>query len=1791
MSDVLNDQWSNITADPRWEQIKAERPAYAQRIVRVFAQTIANKYGVSGSSPEMRQFLQDNLSSTPSTQLNVLDRAANALPYMDEDAENIGEGNRNTLTGSLLSDELPDLTAVPQGLVGMARDTRDTLGNVASDLAHGNVTGMGSGAKAMAENMLGQMADPAGILLGYGAGKLASLPLTAAAESVARVAPRAASVMRAVEPAVTGAVGNAAVGAAVPFAQGRTPTMADLTTPMLLGALPGALAGMGQRGVRPGMRAPEAPPEAGTSEAPPSAGPDGGPSSGFTPPEPEEGPRMSYEDFQSSKGQSQSAPPPPEPDSSASGSGSARSGRRPRWNGDINQPPPDGASQEDWSDWRQAYDDYQAWTTERAQREAEYQRQNEEYARKTQEWAEQARQQAEARQQAKDAQAAETARQQAAEQARQAEEAAQATPDPEEAPGSAGASNFDFAARKAEVQRFIDQNPSMEALFKKALSKSNNDISKSEAALLANSKYGQKFIDIARMKNLTNQGATFNSWIQDEADQGLITKHYSTLKKAIHTAESSKLRLEQLPDELASWKTIMAKLVKGEEASATPEGALGAPLLEAGGRVARKLGKAAREAYAEATQHVAAHYAKHLKILAQGAGPDAAQPLAGLVAGEHGSFDHIELARQAVQQVKDLHDKFRRVKAAADGVRQHDAPIIEAFKSAQAQRDAAEAAFKRDRSTPNREALAAAESGAHAAYQAFEPHAKAVIEAIRRAEEAEGFKTSDLPRSVGLAYSALQPGVEANHPEALALHAKLGKIVNGGALGAAGVPVRGGAYRDIVNQLAPKYDLAGQQFKQIQDPGLATRQDERAQARQGEALQNGNNYTDPADVRVKGHAITSEPPMAGTTYTPKGARPGAIVNPVDAAIRAGQAAVHGTKQAARAVLDGVVRMLDHYEGTPVYHALAHVYKLANDAFLLGANKTARLISSTVLGRALTDLARRIGPDNPVLNTLGRFFISDYGVPPEIRARWHDDIGPEVHGEAGRLRELAKDLLDRYQRGDIDIHRLNDLGREVGDPRSPGPRSPEGESIAQMINHFRHESNFVGALSDESLQNHMAGYLPRIYRDKPAMAGLFRAIDKVMHGYYRRGTGKTMSVRDWQTLSQDWVESPYGPANARGKYTHVYNAQGQMRVVAKDKAGDYLGHWEFERFTGPHAEKLGQLESKIIPGLERDLLVARHGNQPTDRLQERLDDAKHLFLDLLEDPQTKIKAHRDYTLAESAGMGQDHNIIAGLMKFADQWEHDMRSGKFLKELADDPSISQQAPMPAPGKPVPDKPGYTYFGYDQTKGKNVLRWGKLAGHYVRDDVASFLKLNFDHTGFLSKVKKYTGVNLAKKVNTLYNQNYFLNNFMVNVPSLVMRGGNINDIFRALQDSRDKSPLFVQAVRRGIIRQHTLTTELGLAYDRAFPSYGPGGMWQALKDLPGKFEHSAADFAAATDDVFRLALLRSRLAHGESFEQAARAALDGFYDPRKVTAPAVHILEAFWTMFPKPMWYTASLFLQTLADNPLALLLLGAGVWTLNKTAAAMAGVKDDDGLQALLRPHLQGFGNKLMLPTRDKFNRPQLIGTQAWNPVQSAYADDSAGLQVDVPFTRGMGDNGAPVRLGLPKGLMPSNPLISLGVVAMGRNPSNGHRFVDDVDNTAAQYLAQSYIPKALQKDLPRLYDALLGRESANHMTYTPEQALGNFVGLTTQPLDIPVEASRMANRMKAQEAAIGTKMSSVRIQAQADPKNITSYMPEMLRLQKQLQDIKGQHMQAKQAAIPHLLEAVNDRASARLLGAK
>lgn len=496
----------------------------------------------------------------------------------------------------------------------------------------------------------------------------------------------------------------------------------------------------------------------------------------------------------------------------------------------------------------------------------------------------------------------------------------------------------------------------------------------------------------------------------------------------------------------------------------------------------------------------------------------------------------------------------------------------------------------------------------------------------------------------------------------------------------------------------------------------------------------------------------------------------------------------------------------------------------------------------------------------------------------------------------------------------------------------------------------------------------------------------------------------------------------------------------------------------------------------------------------------------------------VDVWRDWTQAERDKWGEVRNVAAALQKYATQASNEIKNGTFLEGIrtgkdangawAIDASTQYTNPRQRPAEfTTSSGQRYVYVGDSARKGGSIKKFGTLSDHYVRDDIYQHLRFQAEFGGFKQitrGVKKYTGINLFKKLVTIGNPSYFMNNFFVNIPQLVLGGGAISDLPLAasLIASRDK--LVEDLVRLGVIQDGMALRQLSqrvnpiLKQAGAGATHSPGQVSVALdrvSNAVSRYETAGYNISNASDDLFRVALVKGLMDRQKmTLEQAAEVAKTTFYNREAVTAPFVDVMEAaqipfygvtHWTLgtLPKMMW-----------ENPAKAAYLASIAYLGTTVPEMIYGVEPEvaEARRKLLPPPMQGrFG--LMFPNAvftgyDEYGQPKFTDVGTWNPATGATAE--------VPI--------GPAQ-SFPRALSPGGPITALAQLAANYDFYTGKKIVpiESGQRTAIDETLLSKIP-GVGTYAPQEVRAFLGRAFIPGMVRQPYEAAREVAAQTLPP---------------------------------------------------------------------------------------
>lgn len=699
---------------------------------------------------------------------------------------------------------------------------------------------------------------------------------------------------------------------------------------------------------------------------------------------------------------------------------------------------------------------------------------------------------------------------------------------------------------------------------------------------------------------------------------------------------------------------------------------------------------------------------------------------------------------------------------------------------------------------------------------------------------------------------------------------------------------------------------------------------------------------------------------------------------------------------------------------------------------------------------------------PLVNLMRKTFISDYGVPPELLAM-ADEARLQARNEVTPFRRKALE----HQRT-LTPNQQAALDYQVTEPAPNGLRSVDAEEIGDESARLSKLLNDVGALGDKAFKRWKGYYLPRVYEDKfPVISSIIREA-RTLQGSKPRGKAQEMSPKRFAELSQDWTEI----SNTRGgrrRLVEIENAKGERLLVGLRASGDYLGTWEQRGTTA----------------------------------------------------DGKIQAWRDWTLDERNRMGEIRHASLRMHQLANKFERDYARGKLFAEIAKNPKFAEPASKFPPGH-EPD--GWHLL--DNRKNKDgTQKWGKLANHWVDPDTYAYLHWNDEFRRTLALIKTVSGQTLWKRFMTIDNPSYYLNNFMQNVPMLQLAGGSMLDLPAAAAEIMGDTPRYQALVAAGAVQNAPVARELAVDLQRAqVSSAGPLELMLVVSRACKALEAKGANFGAATDDMFRVALAMQKEREGITDPKLQAEAIKGvFYDPSDVTSAGAEALSAL-APFAKSFFYTVDRLPQLILDRPLrAMALVGymAMFTTIMGIASGYDTPEKRKGFEALLPAYMKsdpytGFPGALPLPGADSFGQQRILDVHNWNPMQAVAGDQKA----DSP---------------IPSQLQFGGPIFTAANAMGNYDPFLRQTLRDhtpggiEIKNNTPEYLRNGLLPAIFGLKGGKLIDAIQGRTDAAGRHFDVPTAIGQVLGVKIQPFDNGQALRAVNNHFKAQMAEVSQQI--------------------------------------------------------------
>ena len=470
-----------------------------------------------------------------------------------------------------------------------------------------------------------------------------------------------------------------------------------------------------------------------------------------------------------------------------------------------------------------------------------------------------------------------------------------------------------------------------------------------------------------------------------------------------------------------------------------------------------------------------------------------------------------------------------------------------------------------------------------------------------------------------------------------------------------------------------------------------------------------------------------------------------------------------------------------------------------------------------------------------------------------------------------------------------------------------------------------------------------------------------------------------------------------------------------KAVYKENKGKYL-YRSYKKTAVPDAAKMNR-EAGAIRILGGEFM--RRGKTKTIPVHELKDHLSRGYKQVSgKGKDGMVSVNRDWTEAERKEMGEIVSASYGFAKTGQLMTNDLATYKFYDTIAKDKSIVWE-PINKRELSIGIPQGYVKVPEDKLGNTSVKRYGNLAGKYVPESIMKDLKSQ----DLFKKVWRGTWIGDTnhklnkwwKRTKTTLNPTVHINNMMANTKHYDMADGNWQFARDSMKEILKKEGKDYQLAKDlGVFNADLNKNELTNGVNKYLRKYLSQGVDNAdsttfmdkiverakyygtfLQDTPLDRIYSQED------NVFRLGLFKTRLAAGDTAEEAAKYARKWMID-YEVHAPAIKALRELPLPFITYSYRAAPLLAETFVKKPWKIAKWGTILYGANQIGIDISGEeteRDRRLLEATTQNNkLYGMGFaplQIKLPRSDK---KQYLDVNRWYPLSDVMETDTQGFSI-------------------------------------------------------------------------------------------------------------------------------------------------------------------------------------------------
>lgn len=654
--------------------------------------------------------------------------------------------------------------------------------------------------------------------------------------------------------------------------------------------------------------------------------------------------------------------------------------------------------------------------------------------------------------------------------------------------------------------------------------------------------------------------------------------------------------------------------------------------------------------------------------------------------------------------------------------------------------------------------------------------------------------------------------------------------------------------------------------------------------------------------------------------------------------------------------------------------------------------------------------------NPIIENARQGLIDRYGLDDDYvkrdRARANDE-----RAVLGQGADILKALFERNLT--VDESRVLQA-MLTGEELKEGDLGKLAEPIIAAIDQLGAEAVSLGLISAESYERNRGAYLHRNYMKDQAQTGLMGMANRAFTSRRKRIIGDQMKGRGiFIDMSQERLlqDDPEFPAAKRGEAMKGEKFRLIQRFTVQENTDGTQTERETKRIWWP--------ADRAVP----------------DKWKADRDGGTWEVRGVAKDGTVTL--WRDYSKPEREKMGEILDARYNIGKTFALMAHDLATGRFYKDIAENEDWSQAQ---VPDQPWKNAEEYSRFWNDpsiewvkvpdtdipNTGGKK--KWGALAGRFVRAQIWR----DINETAIAQQPSLWRKLLGIWKLNkTARSPVTHMNNVMSNVMFMDMADIRARDLVRGIRSFMKEDAMYREAMEQGAFGNDMMAVEFrkdvlgpmleelqkqetgsdaGSALTGNLSAAGiiTNHIWNGAKRIAEKakaFDQKMIDVYRIEDEVFRMATYIRRREMGDTARQAADFARRQFLD-YDIKAPWVQAARNSVLPFISYPYRAIPLIAEALAYRPWKL----AKYYALTYGANAIAYGLDDEGDEERERNSLRkdeqgrlwtGTFRMMRMPWRDANGLPVFMDIRRWTPAGDIFdmGQGSSAWNIPAPLMPG------------------------------------------------------------------------------------------------------------------------------------------------------------------------------------------